>query len=130
MPFSNYTELKAAVTGWLHRDLAAQIPDFITLAETRINRIAQVRMHGERGPADTGRRRAHDRAAHRLQTPLAVWLGSTHRDPLLPATPEELPTTASAGCPQYWTIDGLTLAFERPATSSARSRCGTAAASS
>lgn len=38
MSITNYTELQASLANWLHRgDLIALIPDFITLAETRIN---------------------------------------------------------------------------------------------
>jgi hypothetical protein len=115
MPFTNYTELKAAVTGWLHRDLAAQIPDFITLAETRINRIAQVRMMENEVPLILAAGARTIALPAGFMTPLAVWLDSAHRDPLSAATPEELPVTTGAGCPQYWTVDGTNLAFERPA---------------
>ena len=39
MTISNYTELQSAVTGWLHRtNLAANVPDFIALAEARLAR--------------------------------------------------------------------------------------------
>lgn len=116
MPFSNYTELKAAVTGWLHRaDVVAQVPDFIALAETRINRIAQVRAMENEVQLILAAGARTIALPTGFMTPLAVWLGPTHRDPLFPATPEELPITDAAGCPQYWTIDGLMLAFERPA---------------
>ena len=38
MSITNYTELQASIANWLHRsDLTAVIPDFITLAETRMN---------------------------------------------------------------------------------------------
>jgi hypothetical protein len=38
MSITNYTELQASVASWLKRnDLAAVIPDFITLAETDLN---------------------------------------------------------------------------------------------
>lgn len=38
MSLNNYTDLQAAVANWLHRaDLTSVIPDFITLAEKRIN---------------------------------------------------------------------------------------------
>ena len=38
MSITNYTELQASIGNWLHRsDLTAVIPDFITLAETRMN---------------------------------------------------------------------------------------------
>jgi len=41
---ANYTDLKAAVSSWLHRDdLAAQVPDFIALAEARLNRKMRTR---------------------------------------------------------------------------------------
>jgi hypothetical protein len=39
MSIANYTELQAAVTGWLHRtNLATNAPDFIALAEARLAR--------------------------------------------------------------------------------------------
>jgi len=44
MAITNYTELKASVADWLNReDLTAQIPDFITFAEARLNRTLRVR---------------------------------------------------------------------------------------
>ena len=44
MALSTYTELKDAVADWLDRsDLTARIPDFIALAEARINRELRIR---------------------------------------------------------------------------------------
>lgn len=45
MAISNYTELKASIASWLFNrtDLAAAIPDYITLAEAQINRRLRVR---------------------------------------------------------------------------------------
>ena len=44
MALSTYTELKTAIADWLDRsDLTDRIPDFITLAETRLNRELRVR---------------------------------------------------------------------------------------
>jgi len=44
MALSNYTEIKDAVADWLDRsDLSDRIPDFIALAETRINRDLRIR---------------------------------------------------------------------------------------
>lgn len=115
MPFSNYTELKAAVTGWLHRDnLVAQIPDFIALAETSINRIAQVRSMENEVPLSLAAGARTIALPVGFETPLAVWLGTSHHSPLSPATPEELPVTKAAGCPTYWTVDGSNLAFDCP----------------
>tara|TARA_R110002096_G_scaffold143885_1_gene300262 strand:+ start:35 stop:682 length:648 start_codon:yes stop_codon:yes gene_type:complete len=44
MALSTYTELKDAVADWLDRsDLTSRIPDFIALAEARINRELRIR---------------------------------------------------------------------------------------
>ena len=44
MAITNYAELQTAIKGWLHRtDLDSQIPDFITLAETKLNRVLRIR---------------------------------------------------------------------------------------
>jgi len=44
MAITNYSELQTAVANWLHRsDLTSIIPDFITLAETAINRQLRIR---------------------------------------------------------------------------------------
>jgi len=44
MAITTYPELQSAVADWLNRsDLTARIPDFITLAETRINRDLRTR---------------------------------------------------------------------------------------
>lgn len=47
MAISTYSELQSAVADWLNRsDLTARIPDFISLAETRINRVLRSREMG------------------------------------------------------------------------------------
>lgn len=44
MALSNYTELCNAIAGWLHRDdLASSVPDFVALAEARLNRHLRMR---------------------------------------------------------------------------------------
>ena len=45
MSLNNYNNLKASISTWLARkDLDAQIPDFITLAEARLNNNAEFRV--------------------------------------------------------------------------------------
>jgi hypothetical protein len=45
MAISTYSELQTAVANWLDRDdLDARIPEFITLAETRMNRVLRIRI--------------------------------------------------------------------------------------
>lgn len=54
MPFQNYEQLKAAVGGWLDRpDLDKYIPDFISLAELKLNRDLRVRGMEDRATATT-----------------------------------------------------------------------------
>ncbi len=54
MALSNFTEIKAAVAEWLDRsDLSNNIPDFISLAEVRINRDLRVRAMEQRSQATT-----------------------------------------------------------------------------
>jgi len=44
MPFSDYTELKAAIANWLDRtDLTSAIVDYIALAEADLSRVLRVR---------------------------------------------------------------------------------------
>lgn len=43
MSISNYTELQTAIGSYLHRsDLTSQIPDFISIAEGKINRVSKL----------------------------------------------------------------------------------------
>ena len=54
MALGNYTDLKAAIADWLDRsDLTARIPDFIALAETRINRELRIRAMEYRATMNT-----------------------------------------------------------------------------
>ena len=47
MAITTYAELQTAIADWLNRsDLTARIPDFITLAETRVNRVLRSREQG------------------------------------------------------------------------------------
>ena len=44
MAINTYSTLQTAVANWLDRDdLTARIPEFIALAETRINRALRIR---------------------------------------------------------------------------------------
>jgi len=54
MAISDYTELKTAVANWLDRDdLADRIPEFIALAEARMNRVLRLRMMESKYTAST-----------------------------------------------------------------------------
>jgi len=117
MALSNYTELKASIASYLHRtDLTATIPDFIALAESRINGIVHMRaMELEAALSlPIGERRIALPAAY--SSPLAVWLTTDQpRAKLTPLVAEQMPVSNVAGAPNYWCIDGGYLAFERAA---------------
>jgi hypothetical protein len=52
MALDTYTNLQAAVASWLARaDLTTQIPDFITLAEAKLNRTLRTRQMEQRSTA-------------------------------------------------------------------------------
>jgi hypothetical protein len=54
MGLANYTELKASVADYLNRnDLTSRIPDFITLAEGRLNRDIRARVNYVRSETTT-----------------------------------------------------------------------------
>ena len=54
MAISTYSELKTAVANWLDRDdLVDRIPEFIALAEARMNRVLRLRMMESKYTAST-----------------------------------------------------------------------------
>ena len=54
MAISTYAELQTAVANWLDRDdLSARIPEFIALAEARMNRVLRLRMMESKYTAST-----------------------------------------------------------------------------
>ena len=116
MAITNYTNLQTAIASWHHRDVA-EIPDFIRLAELRINSMLESRM------AEFDTTLTATIATRYIALPtgysaiLGLWL--TTYDPrreIRYRLPEDLPvTTLSSGQPYYYTVDGSNIAFERPA---------------
>jgi hypothetical protein len=109
MSFSNYTNLRAAVKGALHRsDLDTAIQDFVTLAEDRLNKRLRLRGMENRVTASI--------SAEYIALPddfLAMrnfQLNSTPRIRLEYATPEYLdslyPDGDSTGRPKFYTFVG------------------------
>lgn len=118
MALSTYTELKAAIADWLNRsDLTSQIPDFIRLTESRLNREFSIRTIksdvsltgtvGSRSIAlPTGFREA-----------LNLWiLRSGARNEIKRYINPDLLTVDpnNASEPYYWAVDGANIVFERP----------------
>jgi hypothetical protein len=116
MAITTYSELQTAVANWLHRaDLTARIPEFIALAEARLNRDLRLRtMESSEAVSTTIGSRFVALPAGFLK-PLALFIErSTGRDALT-FKPSRLETDATPGEPEFWTVDGANIAFERPA---------------
>jgi hypothetical protein len=117
MAITTYAELCAAAANWLVRaDLTARIPEFVTLAEARLNRVLRVRL-GETEAALTLNVGARSVAAPAsLAEPLALWLvRADGREALRHVEPSLLAAVSLRGPPSAWTVDGGSLAFDRPA---------------
>lgn len=112
----NYAWIQAQVRDWLHRkDLSAQIPQFITMAESRINRIVHARGMEVEATLPFAVGIGAVRLPVGFGTPLAAWIidGTCRRD-LVGTVPEQLPGTTEQGEPQFWAISGTYLALDRP----------------
>lgn len=117
MAISTYDELKTAVASWLHRnDLTSQIPDFITLAESRINRkLAILLQETEATLTATVSSRAMA-VPTRFASPLGLWLTTYQpRQELGYMLPTQLPVTTDNGQSEYYTVNGTNIETENPA---------------
>lgn len=118
MAITTYAELQTAVANWLSRtNLTARVPEFISLAEARLNRVLRTR-RAEMDVALTGvlnSRTISLPAAY--SEALNVWIiipGVTERIELRFVDPALITVFTEASQPYAWTIDGTNLAFERP----------------
>lgn len=116
MAINTYALLQAAVANWVERtDLTLRIPEFITLAEARINRRLQrsnletdVPMVGVAGSRFIPLSASFD-------TAVQLWLNeAAGRSRLIAVSAAQMETSTTPGRPSYWAIDGNNLAFERP----------------
>ncbi len=116
MAITTYAELQAAAANWLVRaDLTARIPEFIALAEARLNRVLRSRL-AETEAALTGvvGSRAIPLPAA-FAEPLALWIVRTEgRETLRFVEPSLIGASSLRGEPGAWTVSGATIAFDRP----------------
>jgi hypothetical protein len=109
MSFSNYTELKTAVTNALHRsDLSTAVADFITLAEDKLNKRLRLRAMENRVTASV--------SSEYVALPTGFLamrnfqLNTTPRTRLEYATPEWLdakyPDSSYTGQPKFYAFVG------------------------
>jgi hypothetical protein len=113
---STYADLRTAAADWLDRaDVAHRIPDFIALAEVRLDRLLRARrMEVEAQiPVAVGARTAALPADFREG--LGLWRETPEgRIRLRFVTPGQMPVSSAGGAPERWSIDGANLVFERP----------------
>jgi hypothetical protein len=116
MAITTYAELQAAAATWLVRaDLTQRIPEFIALAEARLNRVLRARLAESEAAlsATVGVRTIPLPAG--FAEPLALWIvAGSERVPLRFLEPSLLGASSLQGRPCSWSIDGANLAFDRP----------------
>lgn len=116
MAITTYAELQAAAATWLVRsDLTARIPEFITLAEARLNRVLRTRLAETEATltVTTGARKVALPTG--FTEPLRLWIVTASGRCELPFRPAELMGASSLrGQPCAWTVDGATVGFDRP----------------
>lgn len=114
MALSNRDDLTSAVADWMERsDLAPRIPDFMTLAESRLNRLFRGRMN-EVSAALTATPGQRTIALPTLfSEAITLWLlRDGGRQELRFVDPGLIDARPAGAQPQYWTVEGATIAFE------------------
>ena len=116
MAITTYAQLQAAAANWLVRgDLTARIPEFISLAEARLNRVLRTRLAEVEvaAPTSVGARRIPLPAG--FTEPLRLWIERGGDRVELPFIEASLIGASSLrGEPGAWTVDAGSLAFDRP----------------
>lgn len=117
MALATYSDLQASIANWLHRsDLTAQISDFISLAESRLNRLLTLRSMETDAVLSSVPASRYIALPADFNSPVAMWLEDAEpREKLDYVLPGELAVTDTAGFPEYWAVDNAQIAFERPA---------------
>lgn len=116
MAINNYTELQAKIASWHHRNVP-EIPDFIALAEVRINTLFEARMAEVDVPLTATISSRYITLPTGYKSQNGLWLTTyLPRKEVKYKLPEDLPVDENTtGIPDYYTIDGSNIAFDRPA---------------
>ena len=116
MALANYTDLQATALRWMERVGAdeAQAPDWITLAEAKLNR--------ELGAVETDTTlagvvgsRSIDISGLAMVQPIALFLAEVGCDEVFitPKADGTFPYLSTSGRPSVWAIDGTNIDFDR-----------------
>lgn len=113
MTISTYAELQTSVASWLHRaDLTSQIPDFITLAESKLNRKLRLRAQETTAPGTVSATVALPTSFIGMRS-LTVSAGGKSY-PLTYVTPELI--ESETGQPTAYSIVGENIVFQNSST--------------
>src|SRR4051794_31417082 len=117
MALATYSDLQASIANWLHRsDLTLQIPDFISLAESRLNRLLILRSMETEASLTASPATRYVTLPTDFNAPVALWLEDVEpREKIEYVLPAELPVIETAGQPQYWAVDNANIAVDKPA---------------
>ena len=116
MAITTYAELQAAAANWLVRaDLTPRIPEFIALAEARLNRVMRARLaEAEVALTATVGVRTIPLPAG-FTEPLRLWIERTEgRSELRFLEAGLIGASSLRGEPRAWTVDAANLGFDRP----------------
>jgi hypothetical protein len=117
MAITTYAELQTALADWSHRDdLTTKLPDFIALAEARLNDMLLLKDSESEESLTLTQGQNYVALPSGFVSPIALWLiVDGERVALRQVLPEQLPYDTSATQPQDWAIDGVNIRFDCPA---------------
>jgi hypothetical protein len=108
----NYTQISDKIADWMNRsDLTARIPDFIELAEERMNRALRVRQMESTLAATAITNNIITPAADVVDVK-ALWVPNYERTPLKPQGLESVIAGGYQGAPTMYAWDGANLRFD------------------
>lgn len=116
MAITNYSELQTAVGRWINRgDLVTLYPDFIALAEERMNRVLRVRQM-EMTLAETAIEDDFIAVPDGTVGVKTMWLAGYERSPLKAQTSEFIVAHRSNGLATHWAWEGNAFQFDGSGT--------------
>lgn len=115
MPFSNYGDLKTAITDWMDRtDITGNADDFVTLAEAGLNRELEA-LEVDTTLTGVVSSRSIDLSSYGVRDVVSLFMTDQGREwQLLKLSDGDFPYTETAGKPETWAMDQDTINFECP----------------
>jgi hypothetical protein len=118
MAITTFAQLQTAIADWSNRsDLTSYLPDFITLAEGRLNDSLLLKDTESEESLTLTLNQNYVALPTGFVSPIALWLviSSQRTAPLIHRLPQDLPYDTSASIPREWAVDGVNIRFDCPA---------------